>query len=153
MFERTLQDLIRGLRAHKASSKAQEDAFLAEAMNEIRDELKGKDMALKAEGVLKVCYVSCLPHCMRYLADFKQLMMLYPIPPPPGFAFHVVEVMSSPRYHLKRELGLGILVGARTLTWPRTWIPCCSDGIHWRHRGSRPHRQWNQEGACLRGLR
>jgi len=58
MFERTLQDLIRGLRAHKASSKAQEDAFLQEAMLEIREELKGKDMALKAEGVLKVCYVS-----------------------------------------------------------------------------------------------
>lgn len=31
-------------------------------------------------------------------------MMLYPISPPAGFAFHVVEVMSSPRYHLKREL-------------------------------------------------
>jgi hypothetical protein len=58
MFERTLQDLIRGLRAHKASSKAQEDAFLQEAMLEIREELKGKDMALKAEGILKVCYVS-----------------------------------------------------------------------------------------------
>jgi AP-3 complex subunit delta-1 len=29
--------------------------------------------------------------------------MLYPIPPPAGFAFHVVEVMSSPRFHLKRE--------------------------------------------------
>ncbi|KAK8849458.1 hypothetical protein IAR55_004791 [Kwoniella newhampshirensis] len=86
MFERTLQDLIRGLRAHKASSKAQEDAFIAEAMGEIREELRGKDMALKAEGVLKMCY----------------LMMLYPIPPPPGFAFHVVEVMSSPRYHLKQ---------------------------------------------------
>ncbi|WVF68678.1 hypothetical protein IAT40_003450 [Kwoniella sp. CBS 6097] len=86
MFERTLQDLIRGLRAHKASSKAQEDAFLAEAMVEIRSELKGKDMALKAEGILKMCY----------------LMMLYPIPPPPEFAFHVVEVMSSPRYHLKQ---------------------------------------------------
>ncbi len=57
MFERTLQDLIRGLRAHKASSKAQEDAFLAEAMKELREELKGKDMALKAEGVLKMCYV------------------------------------------------------------------------------------------------
>lgn len=60
MFERTLQDLIRGLRAHKASSKAAEDAFLAEAMVEIRDELKGKDMALKAEGVLKMCYVGLL---------------------------------------------------------------------------------------------
>ncbi|WWD20082.1 hypothetical protein CI109_104556 [Kwoniella shandongensis] len=86
MFERTLQDLIRGLRAHKASSKAQEDGFISEAMGEIRDELRGKDMALKAEAVLKMCY----------------LMMLYPIPPPPGFAFHVVEVMSSPRYHLKQ---------------------------------------------------
>ncbi|KAK4684068.1 hypothetical protein P7C73_g6139, partial [Tremellales sp. Uapishka_1] len=86
MFERTLQDLIRGLRAHKASSKAQEDAFISEAMGEIREELKGKDMALKAEGVLKMCY----------------LMMLYPISPPTGFAFHVVEVMSSPRFHLKQ---------------------------------------------------
>ncbi|WVW86640.1 hypothetical protein I302_108693 [Kwoniella bestiolae CBS 10118] len=86
MFERTLQDLIRGLRAHKASSKAQEDAFISEAMVEIREELKGKDMALKAEGVLKICY----------------LMMLYPIPAPPEFAFHVVEVMSSQRYHLKQ---------------------------------------------------
>lgn len=57
MFERTLQDLIRGLRAHKASSKSAEDAFIAEAMAEIRDELRGKDMALKAEGVLKMCYV------------------------------------------------------------------------------------------------
>ncbi|TXT13307.1 hypothetical protein VHUM_00674 [Vanrija humicola] len=86
MFERTLQDLIRGLRAHKASSRAQEESFLAEAMAEIRKELKGKDMQLKAEGVLKMCY----------------LMMLYPIPAPAGFAFNVVETMSSPRYHLKQ---------------------------------------------------
>ncbi len=57
MFERTLQDLIRGLRAHKASPKAQRDVFLSEAMGEIREELNGKDMALKAEGVVKTCYV------------------------------------------------------------------------------------------------
>lgn len=57
MFERTLQDLIRGLRAHKASSKSQEDVFIHEAMLEIRQELKGKDMALKGEGVIKLCYV------------------------------------------------------------------------------------------------
>lgn len=30
--------------------------------------------------------------------------MLYPVTPPPSFAFHVVEVMSSPKYHLK-EVG------------------------------------------------
>jgi AP-3 complex subunit delta-1 len=35
--------------------------------------------------------------------------MLYPITPPSGFAFHVVEVMSSPRYHLKRSLAAGIV--------------------------------------------
>jgi AP-3 complex subunit delta-1 len=33
-----------------------------------------------------------------------QLMMLYPVSAPPSFAFHVVEVMSSPKYHLK-EVG------------------------------------------------
>lgn len=98
MFERTLQGLIRGLRAHKASSRAQEEAFLNEAMGEIREELKGKDMALKAEAILKMCYVSFPP---TPGAD-SQLMMLYPIAPPTGFAFHVVETMSSPRYHLKR---------------------------------------------------
>ncbi|ORX37980.1 armadillo-type protein [Kockovaella imperatae] len=110
MFERTLQDLIRGLRAHKASSKAQEEAFLAEAMNEIRDELKGKDMALKAEGILKVCY----------------LMMLYPIPPPVGFAFHVVEVMSSPRFHLKQ---LGYLAAPMAFTGDTEEVVLTVNGI------------------------
>jgi len=57
MWERSLQDLIRGLRSHKNSSKAELDAFLEEAMTEIRGELKGKDMELKAEGVVKMCYV------------------------------------------------------------------------------------------------
>nr|ODN91253.1 AP-3 complex subunit delta-1 [Cryptococcus depauperatus CBS 7841] len=99
MFERTLQDLIRGLRAHKGASEAQEDAFIAEAMGEIREELKGKDMALKGEGVIKMCY----------------LMMLCPIPPPAGFAFHVVEVMSSPSYHLKRKYLYNKMGSALTL--------------------------------------
>jgi AP-3 complex subunit delta-1 len=58
MWERTLQDLIRGLRAHKTSSQAELDAFLAEAVDEIRQELRGRDMDLKAEGVVKMCYVS-----------------------------------------------------------------------------------------------
>ncbi|KAJ9117176.1 hypothetical protein QFC20_000319 [Naganishia adeliensis] len=62
------------------------EAFLGECVEEIRGELRGREMDLKAEGVVKMCY----------------LMMLYPLPPPPSFAFHVVEVMSSPRYHLKQ---------------------------------------------------
>jgi AP-3 complex subunit delta-1 len=62
MWERSLQDLIRGLRSHKTSSKAELDAFLEEAMSEIRGELRGKDMELKAEGVVKMCYVSEVQH-------------------------------------------------------------------------------------------
>lgn len=56
MFERTLADLIRGLRA---SSKQDEQAFIAKAVDEIRAEVRSKDMELKAAAVLKLTYVLC----------------------------------------------------------------------------------------------
>lgn len=57
MFERTLADLIRGLRA---SSKKDEPAFIAKAVDEIRTEVKSKDMELKAAAILKLVYVGCI---------------------------------------------------------------------------------------------
>lgn len=53
MWERTLQDLIRGIRANKKD----EAKFIARAIDEIRDEVKSKDMDLKAAAVLKLIYV------------------------------------------------------------------------------------------------
>jgi AP-3 complex subunit delta len=53
MWERTLQDLIRGLRANKAD----EAKFISQAVEEIRREIKSKDMDLKAGAVLKLTYV------------------------------------------------------------------------------------------------
>lgn len=53
MWERTLQDLVRGLRANKKD----EAKFIAQAVNEIRQEIKSKDMELKAGAVLKLTYV------------------------------------------------------------------------------------------------
>lgn len=53
MWERTLQDLIRGLRANKKD----EAKFIAQAVDEIRKEIKSKDMDLKAGAVLKLTYV------------------------------------------------------------------------------------------------
>jgi AP-3 complex subunit delta-1 len=53
MWERTLQDLIRGLRANKND----ESRFIAQAVDEIRREIKSKDMELKAGAVLKLTYV------------------------------------------------------------------------------------------------
>ena len=54
MWERTLQDLVRGLRANKKD----EAKFIAKAVDEIRDEIRSKDMELKAGAVLKLTYVS-----------------------------------------------------------------------------------------------
>lgn len=53
MWERTLQDLIRGLRANKND----EAKFIAQANDEIRREIKSKDMELKAGAVMKLTYV------------------------------------------------------------------------------------------------
>ncbi|KAF7307227.1 AP-3 complex subunit delta [Mycena indigotica] len=79
MWERTLQDLIRGLRANKKD----ESQFIAKAVDEIRKEIKGDDMELKAGAVLKLTYLDMLGYDMKWAS------------------FHVVEVMSSPRFHLK----------------------------------------------------
>lgn len=53
MWERTLKDLIRGLRAHKND----ESKFIAQAIDEIRQEVKSKDVELKTAAVLKLTYV------------------------------------------------------------------------------------------------
>ena len=53
MWERTLQDLIRGLRANKKD----EAKFIAKAVDEIRNEIRSDDMGLKAGAVLKLTYV------------------------------------------------------------------------------------------------
>lgn len=53
MWERTLQDLIRGLRANKKD----EAKFIAKAVDEIRSEIRSDDMNLKAGAVMKLTYV------------------------------------------------------------------------------------------------
>ncbi|KAJ3555164.1 hypothetical protein NM688_g2725 [Phlebia brevispora] len=85
MWERTLQDLIRGLRANKKD----EAKFIAQAVDEIRQEIRSKDMELKAGAVLKLTYLDMLGYDMSWAS------------------FHVVEVMSSPRIHLKSVGYLG----------------------------------------------
>ncbi|KAJ4476579.1 adaptin N terminal region-domain-containing protein [Lentinula aciculospora] len=79
MWERTLQDLIRGLRANKAD----ESKFIAKAIEEIRQEIKSDDMVLKSGAVLKLTYLDMMGYDMSWAS------------------FHVVEVMSSPKLHLK----------------------------------------------------
>ena len=56
MWERNLQDLIRGLRANKHD----EARFIYSAIEEIRKEVRTEDMELKAAAVLKLAYVCLL---------------------------------------------------------------------------------------------
>ena len=99
MWERTLQDLIRGLRANKKD----ESKFIAQAVDEIRAEIKSKDMEIKAAAILKLTYVRtplslCRLHLMVRDASLKLHMLGYDMN---LASFHVVEVMSAPRIHLK----------------------------------------------------
>ena len=99
MWERTLQDLIRGLRANKKD----ESKFIAQAVDEIRAEIKSKDMEIKAAAILKLTYVRtplalCRLHLMGRDASLKLHMLGYDMN---WASFHVVEVMSAPRIHLK----------------------------------------------------
>ncbi|KZP28905.1 Adaptor protein complex AP-3 delta subunit [Athelia psychrophila] len=91
MWERTLQDLIRGLRANKAD----ESKFIATALDEIRREVRSKDMQLKAGAVLKLTYLEMLGYDMSWAS------------------FNVLEVMSSPRIHLK---SVGYLAAVQSFT-------------------------------------
>ncbi|KAN0032095.1 hypothetical protein ACTFIV_005970 [Dictyostelium citrinum] len=79
MFERTLVDLIRGIRNHKKN----ETKFINQCINEIKEELKG-DMQKKTVAVQKLTYIQMLGFDISW-ASFK-----------------IVEVMSCNKFSSKR---------------------------------------------------
>ncbi|KAK0524023.1 AP-3 complex subunit delta [Tilletia horrida] len=81
MFERTLSSLIKGLRSHRGTKD--EARYIAGVLEEIREEVKGGDMQVKAEAVLKLTYLQMLGY------------------PTAQASFHMLEVMASSKYHLK----------------------------------------------------
>jgi len=81
MYERDLQDLIRGLRSDAA--KRNEPKFIAEVVNEIRKEISSEDMDIKAGAVCKLTYLDMLGYDMSWAS------------------FNMVEVMSSTYFHIK----------------------------------------------------
>lgn len=80
MFEKSLYDLIRGLRNHKGNERE----YIQHSLRECRSEIRGADMDLKATALLKLIYLEMFGHDMSWAS------------------FHVLEVMSCPRYLQKR---------------------------------------------------
>jgi AP-3 complex subunit delta len=87
MFEKTLTDVVKGIR----SSKRGTSAYISQCIAEIKTELNSSDMFVKANALQKL--------------TFFQMM---------GFSMNwdrAIEVMSSPRFAHKR---VGCLAAVRT---------------------------------------
>ncbi|KAG1690504.1 hypothetical protein DVH05_028007 [Phytophthora capsici] len=80
MFEKNLQDLVKGIR----SAKGDVSVYISQAMQEIKTELRSTDPFIKAQAVRKLTYLHMLGYDMCWAA------------------FHVVEVMSYERFAHKR---------------------------------------------------
>ncbi|CAD6503208.1 BgTH12-02876 [Blumeria graminis f. sp. triticale] len=85
MFEKSLYDLIRGLRNYRGNEKE----YIQNSLKECRAEIRGQDMDLKATALLKLIYLEMFGYDMSWAA------------------FHVLEVMSSAKYLQKRAGYLG----------------------------------------------
>jgi AP-3 complex subunit delta-1 len=104
MFQKTLQDLVKGIRSHKRD----ESPYISQAIVEIKAELKSTDPFTKAEAV-KRCYlfwsfISTMCISMSYhMEQVRKLTYLQMLGYNFGWAsFGIVEVMSSPRFAHKR---------------------------------------------------
>lgn len=83
-FEKSLNDLIKGIRAHSKDSPESLLTFLDKAINECKDELVSTDLEVKAIAVLKLAYLEMYGFDMSWCN------------------FRILEVMSSSKFQQKR---------------------------------------------------
>ncbi|AGO13081.1 AaceriAFL076Wp [[Ashbya] aceris (nom. inval.)] len=81
-FEKSLKDLIKGIRSQQSPEQLQD--FLTKVLSECREEVKHADFNLKTNAVLKLTYLEMYGFDMSWAN------------------FHVLEVMSSTRFQQKR---------------------------------------------------
>ncbi|KNA06963.1 hypothetical protein SOVF_176290 [Spinacia oleracea] len=93
-FQRSLDDLIKGIRLHSPESSTSISSFLSKSIEEIRREIKSTDPQTKSTALLKLTYLHSI-----YGFDISWA------------AFHVVEVISYPQFNLKR---IGYLAASAT---------------------------------------
>ncbi|XP_076811887.1 AP-3 complex subunit delta-1-like isoform X4 [Clavelina lepadiformis] len=80
IFDKNLQDLVRGIRNHKEN----EVNYISQCIDEIKVELKQENVAVKANAVNKLIYLQMLGYDISWAA------------------FNIIEVMSSPKFTFKR---------------------------------------------------
>ncbi|ESN98976.1 hypothetical protein HELRODRAFT_107104 [Helobdella robusta] len=80
VLDKNLQDLVRGIRNHKDA----EAKYIAECIDEIKQELRQDNLTVKANAVNKLTYLQMLGYDISWAA------------------FNIIEVMSSPKLTHKR---------------------------------------------------
>lgn len=80
VLDKNLQDLVRGIRNHKEN----EAKYIAECLDEIKQELRQENMAVKSNAVNKLTYLQMLGYDISWAA------------------FNIIEVMSSSKFTFKR---------------------------------------------------
>ncbi len=91
MFEKTLQDIVKGIRTQKRDTVL----YISQCIKEIKDEINSKDMFVKANALQKLTFL----HMMGYSMSWA--------------SFATIEVMSSPRFAQKR---IGYLAASQGFT-------------------------------------
>ena len=102
MFQRSLQDLVKGIRNHKRDPVG----YLSKEIGEIRKELKSTDLTRKYVAVQKLTYL----HMIGYNASWA--------------SFHIVEVMSSSKFAHQRA---GMLAASQTFTEDTDVLLLCTN--------------------------
>lgn len=89
IFDKTLQDLVRGVR----NAKGHEREYVLEAVEEIREELKNPKSDVKSVAISKLCFLHMLGYEMGWAS------------------FNIIEVMSSTkeRFFANYDILLNIL--------------------------------------------
>ncbi|KAI9344389.1 adaptin N terminal region-domain-containing protein [Obelidium mucronatum] len=103
-FQKSLHDLIRGIRANAAN----EDRYIRACLDEIRSEVKKTDLDVKAVAVAKLFYLHMLGFDMGWAA------------------FHVVEVMSS---HVLTHKRIGYIAAAISFRQDTNVLMLCTNLI------------------------
>merc|ERR1712142_209764 len=88
-LDKNLQDLVRGIRNHKDN----EAKYIADCVDEIKQELRQANQAIKANAVSKLTYLQMLGYDISWAA------------------FNVIEVMSAVKFTFKR---MGYLAAAQS---------------------------------------
>ncbi|KAI8833659.1 adaptin N terminal region-domain-containing protein, partial [Chytriomyces cf. hyalinus JEL632] len=104
MFEKSLHDLIRGIRANAS----QEERFIRTCLDEMRAEVKKTDLDIKATAVAKLFYLHMLGYDMNWAA------------------FHIIEVMSS---HVLWHKRIGYIAAAISFRQDTNVLMLCTNLI------------------------